>query len=195
MPKDRDQMTPADPDDRALLERTRGQGTAGTGEDVLPSERGGPVPSRLELRSPAFDDGAPLPRRFAHDADNVSPPLEWFDVPDGTAELALVCEDPDAPSGTFTHWVVAGLDPGSTQLDEGSVPATAVDGLNDFGELGWSGPEPPVGHGPHRYVFTLVASSERLDLDEGADAATVRTAAAGKELAIGELVGTYERTG
>lgn len=186
-------MTPADLDDRARLEGHRGQGTAGTGRDVLPGERGGPAPGRIELRSPAFDDGTRLPRRFAHDAGNVSPPLEWFDVPDGAAELALLCEDPDAPSGTFTHWVLTGLDPRATHLDEGAVPPAAVAGRNDFGEVGWSGPEPPVGHGAHRYVFTLVAASEPLGLDEGADADAVRSAAAGHELARGELVGTYER--
>lgn len=194
MPKDRDQMTPADPDDEAVLERSRGQGTAGTGEDVLPGERGGPPPGRLELRSPAFEDGEPLPRRFAHDADNVSPPLEWFDVPDGAQELALLCEDPDAPSGTFTHWVVAGLDPRSTHLEEGAPPP-AVAGRNDLGEIGWMGPEPPVGDGPHRYVFTLFASAAPLGLDDRADAASLRAALAGQELARGELAGTYERPG
>jgi Raf kinase inhibitor-like YbhB/YbcL family protein len=194
MPKDRDQMTPVDPEDLARLERHRGQGTAGTGEDLLPGEPDGPPAGvRLELQSPAFDDGAPLPGRFAHDSENVSPPLDWFDVPANAAELALICEDPDAPAGTFTHWVVAGIDPRTTHLDEGAVPPSAIAGRNDFGELGWGGPEPPVGHGPHRYVFTLVASAEPLDLDVGTSAAAVRAAAAGHELAWGELVGTYER--
>jgi Raf kinase inhibitor-like YbhB/YbcL family protein len=192
MPKDRDQLTPIDPEDRERLAQHRGQGTAGSGADLLPGEAGGPL-ERLELTSAAFDDGDTLPSRFAHDAENLSPPLEWTDVPPGTEELALLCQDPDAPSGLFTHWVLAGIDPTITAIEEGETPAGATAGVNDFGEMGWGGPEPPRGHGPHRYVFTLFASSAPLDVAPGATADDLLEALQGNELAQGTLLGRYER--
>jgi Raf kinase inhibitor-like YbhB/YbcL family protein len=192
MAKDRDQQTPVDPEDRERMAEHRGRGTAGSGADLLPGEAGGPL-ERIELTSTAFDDGDILPSRFAHDAENLSPPLEWSDVPPGTQELALLCQDPDAPSGLFTHWVVAAIDPTITAVDEGELPPGAVAGLNDFGEEGWGGPAPPPGDGPHRYVFTLFASSESLDLDPGASADDLLESLDGIELAQGSLLGRYER--
>jgi Raf kinase inhibitor-like YbhB/YbcL family protein len=160
--------------------------------DPLPGQPGGPL-ERIELTSPEFDDGDVLPARFAHDRKNVSPPLEWNDVPPGAQELALLCQDPDAPTGLFTHWVLASIDPTITAIDEGEVPPGAVAGVNDFGEVGWGGPQPPRGHGPHRYVFTLFAASEHLDLDPGASADDLLDALDGVELAQGSLLGRYER--
>jgi Raf kinase inhibitor-like YbhB/YbcL family protein len=192
MPKDREQQTPLDPDDRTRIERTRGHGTTGSGEDLLPGEPGGP-PHRIDLASDAFEDGDSLPPRYAHDRDNLSPPLEWSQPPQGTAELAVLCEDPDAPSGVFTHWVLAGLDPADTGLAEGEVPPGAIVGFNDFGEPGWGGPQPPPGDGPHRYVFTLFAASSPLHMPEDGSADDLRMALEGKELARGELVGMAER--
>lgn len=193
MPKDRDQQTPVEPEDEERLERHRGQGTAGTGEDLLPSERRG-VPEEIELTSPAFEDGDSIPRQYTPDGDDTTPPLEWSGVPDDAAELALLCEDPDAPQGTVAHWVLAGIHPSTTGIAEGvGRPAGAVEGTNDHGQTGWRGPSPPPGDGPHRYIFTLSATSEPLDLPPGATADDLHTALAGKELARGELVGTYER--
>lgn len=147
----------------------------------------------IELRSPAFNDHAPIPARFARDGDNVNPPLEWSGVPDGAVELALLCEDPDAPGGTFVHWVVTGLDPSLTGLAEGERPAGAVEGANDYGGTGYGGPQPPVGDPAHRYFFRLYALSEALDISPGATADDVRRAMEGKELAQGVLIGTYQR--
>jgi Raf kinase inhibitor-like YbhB/YbcL family protein len=147
----------------------------------------------VELRSPSFGDHQPIPARHARDHDNLSPALEWSGVPKGAVELAVVCEDPDAPRGTFTHWVLAGLQPTVTGLAEGESPAAAVAGRNDFGEEGYGGPMPPVGHGPHRYVFRVFAASAPLGLVAGASADDLRRALAGKELASGTLVGTYQR--
>jgi Raf kinase inhibitor-like YbhB/YbcL family protein len=158
--------------------------------DVVP---GDPSLERIELTSPAFDDGDTLPSRFAHDHENLSPPLEWTGIPPGTEELALVCQDPDAPGGLFTHWVLAGLDPTITAIDEDDPPAGAIAGTNDFGEIGWGGPAPPRGHGPHRYVFTLFASSAPLDVAPGLSADDLLEALAGSELAQGTLLGRYER--
>ncbi len=147
----------------------------------------------IELRSPAFNDHAPIPPRFSKDHGNVSPPLEWSGVPDGAVELALVCEDPDAPGRTFVHWVLSGLDPSLTGLAEGEVPAGAVQGSNDYGETGYGGPQPPVGDPAHRYFFRLYALIEALDLSPGASAEDLRRGAEGKELGRGTLVGTYQR--
>ena len=118
----------------------------------------------IQLRSPSFGDHQPIPARHAKDHDNLSPALEWSGVPQEAVELAVLCEDPDAPRGTFTHWVLAGLQPTATGLAEGEHPAAAVEGRNDFGEEGWSGPLPPVGDSPHRYFFRVYAASAPLGL-------------------------------
>lgn len=147
----------------------------------------------MQLRSTAFADGQPIPRRHARDGEDLSPPLAWSGVPEGAAELAVVCEDPDAPSGTFVHWVLAAIDPALGGLTDGETPAGAVQGRNDFGEDGYSGPAPPPGDRPHRYVFQVSAASEPLGLSQGATAEALRRALAGKELASGTLTGTYQR--
>jgi Raf kinase inhibitor-like YbhB/YbcL family protein len=147
----------------------------------------------IELTSPSFGDHQPIPARHAKDHDNLSPALEWSGVPQEAVELAVLCEDPDAPRGTFTHWVLAALQPTVTGLAEGESPAAAVEGRNDFGEEGYGGPLPPVGHGLHRYVFRVFATSAPLGLVAGASADDLRRALAGKELASGTLVGTYQR--
>ncbi|MGH9183228.1 MAG: YbhB/YbcL family Raf kinase inhibitor-like protein [Acidimicrobiales bacterium] len=147
----------------------------------------------IELRSPAFNDHAPIPARYSRDGGDVSPPLEWSGIPEGTAELALLCEDPDAPGGTFIHWVLAGIDPSSSGLAAGEVPPGAVEGPNDFGDLGYGGPRPPAGDDAHRYVFRLFATSEPLGLSPGSSADDLGAAIEGKELAEGTIVGTYRR--
>ncbi len=147
----------------------------------------------IELRSPGFNDHAPIPARFAKDGDNLSPPLEWNGVPDSAAELALLCEDPDAPGGTFVHWVLSGLDPSVTGLSEGELPSGAIEGANDYGGTGYGGPQPPVGDPAHRYFFRLYAVGEPLGVSAGATAEELRRAMEGKELARGTLVGIYQR--
>jgi Raf kinase inhibitor-like YbhB/YbcL family protein len=147
----------------------------------------------IELRSPSFGDHQPIPARHAKDHDNLSPALEWSGVPQEAVELAVLCEDPDAPRGTFIQWVLAGLQPTVTGLAEGEHSAAAVEGRNDFGEEGYGGPQPPVGHGLHRYVFWVFAASAPLGLMAGASADDLRRGLAGKELASGTLVGTYQR--
>ena len=147
----------------------------------------------IQLRSPSFGDQQPIPARHAKDHDNLSPALEWSGVPQEAVELAVLCEDPDAPSGTFTHWVLAGLQPTAPGLAEGEHPAAAVGGRNDFGEEGYRGPLPPVGDDPHRYFFQVFATSAPLGLAAGASTDDLRRALEGKELASGTLVGTYQR--
>jgi Raf kinase inhibitor-like YbhB/YbcL family protein len=146
----------------------------------------------IVVSSPAFSDGDEIPQRFTCDGADVSPPLGFAGIPENTAELALLVEDPDAPGGTFTHWLMWGINPGQSSLGEGEVPAGGVQGTNDFGRLGYGGPCPPPGP-PHRYVFTAFALSEPLDLPAGASAADLKRAMAGKVLDSGQLTGWYQR--
>jgi Raf kinase inhibitor-like YbhB/YbcL family protein len=145
----------------------------------------------LNLSSEAFDYGEQIPRRHACDGDDLSPPLAWSAVPEGTRSLALICDDPDAPSGTFTHWVAWGLDPSSEGLGEGE--GAPAEGRGDFGTAGYRGPCPPPGHGPHRYFFRLFALDAVPDVDPGADRDALERALEGHVLGTAELVGTYER--
>ncbi|HEX6237470.1 MAG TPA: YbhB/YbcL family Raf kinase inhibitor-like protein [Acidimicrobiales bacterium] len=192
MAKDRDQLTPEDADDLRHLQSSRGEGTGGSWEDVLPGEAEGRR-EQMELTSDTFEDGEMLPERCAHDRDNISPSLSWGLTPEETEELAILCQDPDAPTGTFTHWVLTGIDPSISEMDEDSIPPGAVPGVNDFGEVGWSGPQPPAGDPAHRYVFTLLASAVSLDLGSDATADELLEAIDEDLLARGELVGLYQQ--
>lgn len=151
----------------------------------------------LEITSPAFDDGDPIPERFTCDGPDVSPPIAWRSVPEAAQSLALIVEDPDAPAGTWVHWVLYGIDPNRSELPE-SVPAEpevlggARQGENDFGDLGYGGPCPPPG-GPHRYRFELYALDVEPDLGPGASADRLLQGMEGHVLAEGRLVGTYAR--
>ena len=147
----------------------------------------------IDLRSPSFGDHQPIPARHAKNHDNLSPALEWSGVPEEAVELAVLCEDPDAPSGSFTHWVLAGVQPAATGLADAGAPVPAVEGRNDFGEEGYGGPLPPVGDAPHRYVFEVYAAAAPLGLTGAPSAQELRRALDGKELASGTLVGTYQR--
>jgi Raf kinase inhibitor-like YbhB/YbcL family protein len=143
------------------------------------------------LTSAAFQHGDPIPRRHSCEGEDVSPPLTWSGPPAGTRSLALIVDDPDAPVGTFTHWLGWGIDPGSRGPAAGE-PAP-VEGRNDFRTTGYRGPCPPRGHGPHRYVFRLFALDAALELRPGKDRADVERAANAHNLAVAELVGVYER--
>jgi Raf kinase inhibitor-like YbhB/YbcL family protein len=132
-------------------------------------------------------DGRPVDARFTCDGDDVAPGLAWTGVPEGTEQLALVLEDPDAPGGTFTHWLVYGLDPSAT-----SVPATPAEGENDFDDAGYRGPCPPEGE-EHRYVFRLLALHAPIDLEPEADRAAFDEAVAPHVLAEARLTAPYRR--
>ena len=150
----------------------------------------------LRLTSPAFAHDAVLPLRHTADGEDVSPPLEWNGVPEGTRELAVVCDDPDVDAGVFTHWVVYGMAPEETYLPEGvpgdaivDEPVPLVQGLNEFDEVGYRGPEPDDDRGPHRLFFRLFALDAELDLHAGATRAELRQAAKGHIISSTELVG------
>jgi Raf kinase inhibitor-like YbhB/YbcL family protein len=152
-----------------------------------------PLAGGLELRSTAFTDSTMIPGRHAYETGNVSPELEWRELPDGAAELVLICEDPDAPDGTFVHWLVTGIDPAVTGVAEGAEVPSGTAARNGYGERGWGGPRPPVGDDPHRYFFRLHAVDTRLGLDADADAGQVREALNGHILSTGTLVGLFAR--
>jgi Raf kinase inhibitor-like YbhB/YbcL family protein len=151
----------------------------------------------LTVSSSAFQEGSKIPAKYTCEGQDVSPALTWGEPPAGTQSFALIVDDPDAPGGVFTHWVVFNLPADSRGLPE-AVPAQAqlpdgsVQGKNDFGKLGYGGPCPPPGR-PHRYQFTLYALDQSLDLKAGAAKKPVIDAMQGHILAQGRLTGTYQR--
>ena len=151
----------------------------------------------MKLMSTAFRDGEEIPRPHSRDGGDVSPPLAWSGAPEKTASFALVCDDPDAPRGTWVHWVLGDLPPEATALPagagKGKGPSAGVPGKNDFGELGWGGPAPPRGHGTHHYEFRLYALDRRLGLARGTSKAELEAAMKGHVLAEARLTGTYRR--
>jgi Raf kinase inhibitor-like YbhB/YbcL family protein len=146
----------------------------------------------IELRSSAFNDHGPMPERMAHRGGNVSPPLSWSGIPEGTQELMLLCEDPDAGPRPFLHWLVTGINPGVTGVGEGEVPAGGRQWPNGFGESGYGGPQPPVGDNPHRYFFRVYALPRSPQLPPQPSVPDVRRAAQ-SQLASGVLVGAFAR--
>jgi Raf kinase inhibitor-like YbhB/YbcL family protein len=147
--------------------------------------------AELSVASESFQHGDRLPPRHALEGENLSPHLSWSGLPDGTRSIAVICEDPDAPSGTFVHWVAWGIDPEAGGLDEGE--AAPSEGQNGFGNTGYGGPSPPPGHGSHRYYFRVYALDTEPELEPGASKEKLEAAIEGHVLASGELMGTYER--
>ncbi len=145
----------------------------------------------MTLSSPAFATGQAIPPRFTADGDDVHPPLVISAPPEGTASFALVVDDPDAPRGTWVHWVVWNLPPDLRSLPEGELPAGAEVGRNSWGTRQWRGPAPPSG--THRYFFKLYALDSRLELPPTADKDTLEGAMRRHVLDRAELMGTYSR--
>ncbi len=150
----------------------------------------------FNLTSAAFAEGATIPKRYTADGKDLSPPLTWTSGPDGTASYAIVCEDPDAPRGTFVHWLAWNIDPGRHELREGILGDPETDGFaqgaNGFNRIGWGGPSPPRGK-RHRYVFHVYALDVPLALEAGADRAELDDAIAGHVLGEATLIGVYRR--
>jgi Raf kinase inhibitor-like YbhB/YbcL family protein len=152
---------------------------------------------KLAVTSPAFHDGQTIPKEYTADGKNVSPPIKWSTPPNGTKSLALICEDPDAPAGTWVHWVVYGIPAGATGLaesvpSEGKLANGAKQGTNSFRKVGYGGPSPPPGK-PHRYFFKVYAVDFDLSSEAHADAKQIEEKIAGHTLAAGQLIGTYGR--
>ena len=151
----------------------------------------------MKLTSPAFNEGDTIPKKYTCDGEDISPALNWQGVPKETMSLALICDDPDAPHGTWVHWVLFNLAAEVTELREHVTPVKepgilASQGVNDFKHIGYGGPCPPAGK-PHRYFFKLYALDRRLDLEAGATKQQLEAAMKGHILAEGQLMGTYGR--
>jgi Raf kinase inhibitor-like YbhB/YbcL family protein len=142
------------------------------------------------LTSPAFSNGASIPKRFTCDGAGVSPPLRWAATPRGTRSLALSVKDPDAPGGIFVHWTAWGISPRSRELARGQRPP--AEGRNSAGARGYTPPCPPSGPA-HHYVFRLYALHSKLRLAAGASPAAFDRALRGDVIATARLVGRYER--
>ncbi len=145
----------------------------------------------IQVTSSAFKDGESIPRRHSCDGEDLSPALSWSGVPQGTASLALIADDPDAPAGNWVHWVLADLSPDLTGLPEGAA-GVGVEGVNSSRRTGYSGPCPPRGS-THRYYFKLYALDKTLGLRSGMSKADVEKAMQGHILAQGQLMGRYGR--
>jgi Raf kinase inhibitor-like YbhB/YbcL family protein len=151
----------------------------------------------FELTSRAFENGGTIPKKFTCDAADVSPSLSWSDPPPGTRSLALISDDPDAPMGTWVHWVAFDIPAGTRELPEGvsktaDLPGGGRQGRTDFGRIGYGGPCPPPGK-PHRYYFKLYALDAQLNLKPGSTKSDVEKAMKGHILAQAELMGRYGR--
>lgn len=151
----------------------------------------------FQLQSSAFKAGSEIPQKFTCQGGDVSPALSWSGAPAGTKSLALIADDPDAPAGTWVHWVLYDLPPDTTQLPENvpkteKVPGGGTQGINDFKKTGYGGPCPPPGNA-HRYFFKLYALDSSLNLKPGASKADLEEAMKGHTLAQAELIGTYKR--
>jgi Raf kinase inhibitor-like YbhB/YbcL family protein len=161
-------------------------------------QKGG-VKKMFTIKSSAFKDGETIPKKFTCDGQDFSPELSWENAPAGTKSFALICEDPDAPGGTFIHWVIYDIPANVTKLDENVKKVGLVDdkikqGVNDFGRIGYGGPCPPRGHKPHRYIFKLYALDvETLGLNSGATAEQVESKAKGHILGEARITGLYGR--
>jgi Raf kinase inhibitor-like YbhB/YbcL family protein len=151
------------------------------------------MPFRLE--SPAFAEGATIPRLHTCEGADLSPALEWSGEPEGTKSFALIVDDPDAPAGVWNHWLLWDIPASTRALPQGCKSGqTAETGTNDFGRLGYGGPCPPKGHGPHRYFFRLIALDvPSLGLRRGAGRAELDRTLAGHVLAEAQRMGKYER--
>ncbi|MGQ9621648.1 MAG: YbhB/YbcL family Raf kinase inhibitor-like protein [Bacteroidales bacterium] len=151
----------------------------------------------MKLISSAFKEGEMIPSKYTCDGPDVSPPLEWSEIPDGTKSFALINDDPDAPVGTWVHWVIYDIPENVNRLPE-NVPKTEViengarQGRNDFGRIGYGGPCPPGG--THRYYFKIYALNRKLDLRSGITKRDLLKAMEGHILAESYLMGRYKRS-
>ena len=146
--------------------------------------------ARMKITSSAFQEGGNIPSKFTCDGSDTSPPFQITGVPSEAKSLVLIADDPDAPSGLFTHWLIWNIPPQTNSIAEGSVPK-GVQGTNDFGKSGYRGPCPPPG--THRYSFKIFALDRQLALRSGAKRGQVDAAMKGHVIAQGELVGRYSR--
>lgn len=150
----------------------------------------------IEVTSTAFSQGELMPARYTADGANISPPLEWKGLPQGTESIAMINDDPDAPVGTWVHWVIYDMPPETTSLPEGIAPDETLPnggkhGMTDFGRIGYGGPAPPSG--THRYFFKLYALDCKLNMPPGATKTQLEKEIKAHILDQGQLMGKYKR--
>lgn len=143
----------------------------------------------MKIESSAFSHNQTIPPKYTCNGENISPPLKFEAIPDNAQSLALIVDDPDAPMGTWVHWVVYNINPNTTVFAENTKEATQ--GINDFREIGYGGPCPPFG--THRYFFKLYAVDKKLNLPQGATKAQVESAIKGHIIESAELIGLYKK--
>jgi len=151
----------------------------------------------IEIKSSAFRDGEYIPVRYTGLGEDVSPPLSWSGAPEGTQSYCLIVDDPDAPMGTWDHWILYDIPKSKSSLEEG-IPKEATlqdgskQGVNDFRDIGYDGPAPPPGK-PHRYIFTLYALDAELGLEPGLNKESVLKSIKGHTIGKGKLTGLFKR--
>ena len=145
----------------------------------------------MTITSDAIQLNGTLRPDYTCDGEGGSPPLTFSEIPDKAQSLALIMEDPDAPSGTFTHWLLYDMSPATLQIPGGGMPQTGKAGVNDFGKPGYGAPSPP--NGTHRYVFKLFALDSLLELPEGFTKQQLEAALQGHIIDSAEVVGAYAR--
>ncbi len=160
------------------------------------SEAAGGKKMEIKITSSAFAEGGMIPSKYTCDGSKISPPLQWDVVPEDTKSIALICDDPDAPIGTFVHWVIFGLPAETGELEENippdkTLPNGAKQGTNGFGRIGYGAPCPPGG--THRYFFKVYALDMELNLAAGATKSDLLNAMEGHILGQGQLIGKYKR--
>ena len=152
----------------------------------------------MKLTSMIFENGGKLPIKYSCDHDNISPDLAWEEVPIGTKSFAIIADDPDAPAGVFTHWIIYNIPPEIRSLpermpDSAKLESGALQGRNDFRKIGYGGPCPPTGHGPHHYHFKLYALNRMLDLEAGVSREQLEETMKGHMLGWTQIIALYER--
>jgi len=146
----------------------------------------------MKITSPVFKNNAQIPSKYTCDGENINPPLEISEVPEGAKSLVLIVDDPDATRGfTWLHWTLWNIKPDTKEISENSIPQGAIEGKTDFGKSGWGGPCPPSGS--HRYFFKLFALNAVLDLSDSASLDEIQKAMEGHILEKAELIGLYSR--
>jgi len=146
---------------------------------------------KMKITTTVFQEGGNIPSKFTCDGADANPPLRFEGAPAEAKSLALIVDDPDAPGGLFTHWLVWNIDPKTTAVEENGAPSNSVQGKNDFGKSGYGGPCPPSG--THRYFFKIFALDRQLDLAAGSKRAQLDAQMRGHIIAQGELMGRYSR--
>lgn len=146
--------------------------------------------SALQISSPEFEHNETIPQRYTCQGEDINPPLRIQNVPEGTESLALIMDDPDAPIGTFDHWIVFDIDPEIGLIEENTIPG--VEGSNTFGRVNYGGPCPPDGE--HRYFFKIYALDKKLELEEGVSREEMEREMEEHIIEQAELIGLYEKT-